>query len=161
MPIVVGYFGTLERRALTNCSASLRDRWPAGGFPLRFKAELEKTPVGRLTAFIEPGFKGQLNPHLPLKTGEQRKSGAAHHQGPCHLISSIRLYPCFPLDTHYCAASSAFHSVKGSFIPAPPAPGMLHRKRRGCQGFYEHSSAPCSPGFHCFLPCCASWVVLG
>lgn len=77
---------------------------------------------------IEPGLKG-LNPHLPLKTAEQPKSGAAHHHSPCHLISSTRLHPCFLLDTRYCVASSAFHSVKGSFIPAPPPLGCCIEKR--------------------------------
>lgn len=54
-------------------------------------------------------------------------------------------------------AFSAFHSVKGSFIPAPPVPGMLHRKIKGCQGFYEHSSAHAPLIFTPFFPA----VVLG
>lgn len=108
---------------------------------------------------IEPGLKG-LNAYLPLNIAEQPKSGTAHHHGPCHLISSVRLYPCFPLNTGYCVASSAFHSVKGSFIPAPPVPGMLHRKRRGCRDSMNTALPHAPRGFHCFLPCCASWVVL-
>lgn len=123
------------------------------------KQSLENPGRETDSTVIEPGLKG-LNPHLPLKTAEQPKSGAAHHHSPCHLISSTRLYPYFLLDTRYCVASSAFHSVKGSFIPAPPPLGCCIEKER-CQGFYEHSSAPCSPGFHCFLSCCGSWVVLG
>lgn len=82
---------------------------------------------------IGPGLKG-LNPHLPLKTAEQPISGVAHHHSPCCLISSIRLHPCFLLDTCYCVAFPAFHSVTGSFILAPPGPGMSHRKRRGVSG---------------------------
>lgn len=106
---------------------------------------------------VERFWTFQLNPHLPLKTGEQPKPGAAHHLGPCHLISSIRLYPCFPLDTRYCVASSAFHSVKGSFIPAPPASGMLNRKRRGVSGILWTQFCPMLPRFSplssllCFL----------